>query len=674
MNRLRIVRGVTIAIVLWIFITLVLFYWVQKPFAPANAAAILRTILDGAAATLIWVSGWTLGGQLLRIMRLPGLSVADRFVLGTGLGLGLLGLLTFGLGLLGLLSRWLFWGMMLAVAVFLLMRDEIADSWQALRRTHRPRRGTALYIGATLLLSLLTALTPPTDWDGLFYHLTGPAWTLMSGRISPLPVRLPHLSFPGLMESLFLLAMVVQSDVTAKLIHWGFALLLGGLTYQLTERYVGVKWGWQSVVVLYAIPMVAVLAGWAYNDLALAFFQIAALYAVLNGRAQPGGSLRWFGLAGAFAGLAMGVKYTSFVCPLALMALALWDAVRKEAPWAAVLRRVAVFGCMAGVVASPWYVRNLAFTGNPVYPFAYRLFDGHGWSAWLADWYAQSGTGLGTDWGAILALPVTATLGLRDMNYYDGRTGPLFLIALPALLWTGVGERRKPPAVTALLWFALAHFVVWTVGVIESRSLFQSRLLLTGLVALCPVLVYIAHRLHCLDRPGFSLHRFIRLVLVIVLAFNLVVQGLEVISLHPLAYLVGEESRDDFLVRRLGGYYLAMQAVATLPDDARVQFLWEPRSYYSQRVLQPDPILETWKYLCETHHRDITAIAADWREQGVTHILLHQAGMELVARTHPAHLTEADLAAWEAFSARYLSSVWELPGSYVLYQWNQWKE
>ena len=78
--------------------------------------------------------------------------------------------------------------------------------------------------------------------------------------------------------------------------------------------------------------------------------------------------------------------------------------------------------------------------------------------------------------------------------------------------------------------------------------------------------------------------------------------------------------------------------------------------------------------MCEVHHRDITAIAADWREQGVTHILLHQAGMELVARTHPAYLTEADLAAWEAFSARYLSSVWELPGSYVLYQWNQWKE
>ena len=82
---------------------------------------------------------------------------------------------------------------------------------------------------------LLAALTPPTDWDGLFYHLTWPAWALDAGRIGPPPVAVPHFSFPGLMESLFLLAMAVLDDVAAKLVHWLFALLLGGLVYRLTN-------------------------------------------------------------------------------------------------------------------------------------------------------------------------------------------------------------------------------------------------------------------------------------------------------------------------------------------------------------------------------------------------------------------------------------------------------
>jgi len=664
LNRKR-ASWLTVGAVAWVFLALMLFYWVQKPLGLANAAALGRTALDLGAAALIGAAGLAIGSRLLRGIRPSGLSRGDRVVLGTGIGLGVLGLAVFGFGLLGILSRWLFLGLLVVLVAAL--RQEIADAIQIVRSLEGLSTGVILYVGFTVLLALLVALTPATDWDGLFYHLTRPAWALNIGRIGPPQANVPHLSFPGLMESLFLLAMTLYSDVTAKLLHWGFALLLGGLTYRITRRHVDARLGWGAVMALYATPMVAVLAGWAYNDLALAFFQVAALYAVLN--AHECQDVRWLGVAGGLAGLGMGLKYTGFICPVTLVALIVWDAVRQKRPFKEMFGQVVLFSAIVLAVASPWYLCNLAFSGNPVYPFAYGLWGGRGWSQWHADWYAQAGTGLGGNAGTLLALPVTLTLGLWDMNYFDGRTGPLFLAALPALLVVALFDRRKPRALTGLLSFALAQYVFWVLGVASSRSLFQSRLLLTALVALCPVLAYVYDVLQRLDRPGFSVQRFVRLALTLVLLFNALYQALDTIRLRPLPYLVGLESRDGFLTRRLGAHYLAMQALAELPGDARVQFLWEPRSYYSGRVVQPDAVLETWKYLCDLHDCDTDAIAAHLRERGVTHLLLHTAGMENVAQEAPDHLPPDDIAAWEVLRDRYLNTVWELPDAYVLYTW-----
>jgi hypothetical protein len=658
-----------IGIVVWLFFTLGVFYWVQKPLSLANAVALGRTVLELGVAGLIGVAGLALGGRVLCWLRVDGVSAGDRLILGTGLGLGGLGLTTFALGLGGVLSRWVL--LIVLAGLVISFRREVLEVL-SLRRAmwrQRPHWAVGALIGITLGLALLAALTPPTDWDGLFYHLTWPAWALDAGRIGPPPVAVPHFSFPGLMESLFLLAMAVLDDVAAKLVHWLFALLLGGLVYRLTKRHIGTELGWGAVVALYATPMVGVLAGWAYNDLALAFFQIAALYAVLTARSQS--ECRWLALAGMFAGLAMGLKYTSVICPVVLTLLIARDGMQQRCGWRQGLARVALFAGTALAVASPWYVRNWLFVGNPVYPFAYSVFGGAGWSRWLAEWYAQAGTGMGGDVGQILALPVTLTLGLRDMNYYDGRTGPLFLAALPAVLAVAAFDRRKPRAVASLLWFALGQYVFWVVGVVGSRSLFQSRLLLSGLVALCPVLAYVFGALRYLNRPGFSVQRFVGLAIVLVLAFGLLYQMLDVVRLRPVDYLTGKETREAFLTRRLGAHYAAMQAVGDLPGDAVVQFLWEPRSYYGGRVVQPDPILETWAYLCYRHERDVDGIAQALRDElGVTHILVFVAGMENVVQETPEHLPPEDVAAWDSFRVTYLEPLWEMPGVYVLYTWH----
>jgi len=301
-----------------------------------------------------------------------------------------------------------------------------------------------------------------------------------------------------------------------------------------------------------------------------------------------------------------------------------------------------------------------------------RLFgsgDGQYWDDFRAARYAAAGTGIGLRWSTLLALPWLATLGLHDVSYLGGRIGPLFLLFLPLILLYGLGLLRRrdpdrPAALDSLLFFALAQFGFWTLGVIWSRSLWQSRLLLPAFAAMSPLLALALDDLRHLDRPAFSLHRFTQMTIVIVLALNVVCQGLDVLRIDPLPYLVGIETGHEFLQRNLGAHYRAMEIInADLPPDARVRFLWEPRSYYCQRDCRPDSILDAFPHLIH-RHGSAEAIAQAWQREGVTHVLLFRGGLDFVLNESPGVVNTAVLAELEN---GYLQEVFDVAGAYQLY-------
>jgi hypothetical protein len=637
----------------------------------ADLRAIGSTLLDILVAGATMLVGAGLGLRLCRWLGLRLERVGERWVLGSGVGLGAISLMVLGVGLLGGLRPWvmaLLFGVMLLVSLPDLMA--LVRAFIGARMAVRPAWGLRLYLLLTVVLSLLVALSPPIDWDGLFYHLTMPQRYIAQGRIRPV-TDVPHQFFPGFMEMLYLAAMLVKGDVAAKLLHFGYMILLGGVIYLLADRHLGPRYGWLSVLVYAAIPMVPVLGSWAYNDLALVFYQMAALYALFNWFRDKVSS--WLILTGVFCGLAMGTKYTSFVCPLTVVLLMAWHLARQRSTWGTWLRALSLYGSTALAVAAPWYVRNLAFTGNPVYPFAYGLFGGRGWDAWRTAWYARGGSGVGWNLGALLKLPWTLTLGIRDMNFYDGRTGPFFLLFLPLVIAWGARlygrSRARPPAMGYLLMFAAIQYGFWTMGVVSSRSLFQSRLLLPALVALCAPLSYLFDELRVLDTRLLSLRRLVGISVVLVLAANLCYQFLDVLRIHPLPVLVGGESREAFLTRNLGAHYAAMKLVnERVKVDEQVLFMWEPRSYYCQRDVQPDPILERWAWLRYQHGDDLEAIARDLQKRGYTHLLLHQDGLEFMRQSRLDPLNETDFDAWDTFTQTYLRQEAGVGTAFLLYR------
>jgi 4-amino-4-deoxy-L-arabinose transferase-like glycosyltransferase len=662
------VLGIALLIA-WQFAVFAAFYLIQKPFGLDMARAAMRCALDIAVALAIVGMGSALGRRFLIWLGLSDIGTGDVVWLAPALGLGGLSLISLGMGLVGVWRRPFIYGLaLLAIGVL------AKDGWAVGRQLSgwRPRlllgRWGGWYLALTLVLTLMLALTPPISWDGLFYHLTGPALYIAQGRIAPLDINIPHLAFPSLLEMLYGLAMLLRGDGAAKLLHLIYGLLLAALVYRLSRRWQGQEEARWSLLLLVGMPMIAVLAAWAYNDLALALYQLAALYALLAW--QETGRMGWLRTGGILTGLALGLKYTAFSLPLIGLAYLLISRPPRFEHALGRWRAACAFTLLAGLVAAPWYLRNWAFTGNPVYPF---VFGGRNWDAFRSAWYAHSGTGIGWNLAQILALPVTMTLGLRDVNYYDGRMGPLVLALAPALVWLVAQALRRPGrsprrrALMLLAAFSAVNALIWVLGVIQSRALFQARLFLPGFVALMPLLSEAIVRLSALDRPRFSLSAFVRMLVGVTLALNLVSQAREVLRINPFGYLAGQEDRTAYLQRILGDHYRAMEVVGQeVPPDGRVLFLWEPRSYYCPRRAQPDAILDSWSFLVY-RYGDETQIAAHLRTEGYSHVLLYQWGLDFVVAYGESPLPPQDVERLEAFIDRYLVLV-EAEGHYQLYR------
>jgi len=126
-----------------------------------------------------------------------------------------------------------------------------------------------------------------------------------------------------------------------------------------------------------------------YVDLASAAFTVLAADYLLAWRARN--TTDDLARASVMLGCAMAVKMQGLFTVVVFMGAALW--------WALRLRRSAkpaiICAAAAFALAGPWYFKSWVITGNPVYPFAYGLFDGKHWSAEQAKHYAYHHAGFG---------------------------------------------------------------------------------------------------------------------------------------------------------------------------------------------------------------------------------------------------------------------------------------
>ncbi|HMB03006.1 MAG TPA: hypothetical protein VKP69_04600, partial [Isosphaeraceae bacterium] len=241
-------------------------------------------------------------------------------------------------------------------------------------------------LAATLFGTLLTALAPVTDGDALCYHLQVPKLFLSQGAVGFEP-DLHETVYPLLTEMLYAVALAARGPVACRLVQWLLGLVFAANVAALARPCLKDRAWWAGAV---ALPVPAVSNGMSapLNDVALAAFGTAALFAWTRSHDRP---TRAAALAGGFAGLALGVKYPALVLTGLLgLASALagplcrsreaHHACDDQRDWCApgTLRGAVAFGLAALLVGGCWYLRAFIHTGNPVFPFFRHAFGGSG--------------------------------------------------------------------------------------------------------------------------------------------------------------------------------------------------------------------------------------------------------------------------------------------------------
>ncbi len=646
-------------------------------------------IADLAVALWVLLLGMAVGLHFWRWFRLPLVEDCMRVALAAGLGLGALGLVTFALGIPGWLSSWTVWAGLGLLSVICARDGWWLLGWlgaQVRRIVQAIRSGSWLdrvlwgYILLTVLLMALAALLPPTAWDALMYHLAAPAVDQARGRVLPDPTNPPGYQ-PELVEMLYLDVLLLRGDGSVALLHVGFGLLsllaLAAAARLLSDRTRGAALALRAAALFLSIPSLVLVLGWPYIDGALVFYELAALCALLcwwNARHRKH---RWLLLIGILLGLGLDTKYTAIFAWGGLACLVLWRGWRREGARKAVGQVVSlVLG--AFLVGSPWLVRNLLLTGDPLFPYHLgHLFPaGPLWDDDLTQRVLEGpGWGVGQVW-RLLTLPLEVTVyGQQSSVEFDATLGPLLLLLLPLGLLAGgfpLGKRLRSPrtiinqpplvdkkdvqapetprcserqVVGILLAFAAFQTLCWDVELLSIHYAQQSRIFfpLFAALTLPAAAAWMRLRLDSLHLPG--LYRLASLAVVLTLALTSLGQLTSVLGNGNAPYLLGLQSRQAYLTDHLDPYYAAMNAVNALPRSSRVLFLWEPRMYYagSAHGIQPDSYLDIFNYY-ERHCPMPLQLAQCLHQAGFTHILFYAQGLQLVFDERPGDESPAQLA------------------------------
>lgn len=230
-----------------------------------------------------------------------------------------------------------------------------------------------------VLWIILLASVPPVSRDALTHHLAVPKLWVEGGGIHERPDIL-FSYYPQLLDVLYMLPIAVGHDITAKYLHFAFALLTALLIFLFVRRRLGPSWAALSGLLFLTLPLIVKLSVTVYVDLGLIFFTTAALFSIAVWL-EDTGRTRWLVLAAVCSGLALGTKYNALVSFLLLSLLLPFFYLfryRRDNPNARQLDAVkfgVVFVAISLLVFSPWLIRNYSLTGNPIYPLARGMFS-----------------------------------------------------------------------------------------------------------------------------------------------------------------------------------------------------------------------------------------------------------------------------------------------------------
>ncbi|MFW6280082.1 MAG: glycosyltransferase family 39 protein [Planctomycetota bacterium] len=614
------------------------------------------------------------GAALVHLIAPASVGYGSRLVFSLGLGLGIISTTVLAVGSLGLMSAGFFWALMTAfVLCGLLIHTQI---WTELPSrlgeflgANPAWRTTLVGMGALfVLLVILSSGAPVFDYDTLEYHLGAPGQYHEQGRISHLDENV-YAAFPMHTEMLYLAGIGMSGSrdtgMRAAILTQGFLGLMAALAIGLLARHLAGEEAGLLGALFYLSCPVFILSTLRVHIthgrvlyLALSLLAVREMISAAEDLPRGGDvpqshTIRMAVLAGLSAGLAVAVKYPAalMVCvPLGVFMLG-WGLLTGTT----LRQKIIPVLCMAGAVIvaiGPWLLKNYTYTGNPVYPLLYGIFDGRGWSSAQAAKFAQAheprlfnapGTALRRIWRFLT-------------GYADGSTpgfaAPLALVFVPFLLVRKRSLKRETSG-WPLAWlavFGLIYCVFW--------ATFTHRIERFLVPVLVPMLVLSAAGCAELVRDSRWIRRMARLSVLVLCLCMFFIQALHVEQAGGTDGTLGGSGRVE--VAEKDGMDLGLpfaRAVEWINDDdnvsadASVMLVGEARIYPFERRLEYSVVFNRHPLedVLDVADRDMGRAVEILRNAGPDYVLInwpelrrlsHTYRYSYAGRDHPGYLPQ----------------------------------
>lgn len=602
-----------------------------------RAALILLT--DGWIPGAVLLSAWGYGA--IPASRFTGVSLrsAARGVLAVALGLGWLSIAALVLGCAGVLggvSAWaLISGGFLFAGLYALRPTALPAPYETEAGQTRAS-GRAVHgmlgigyaaLGVAAAVSIAGATLPPGllwteeagGYDALEYHLQAPREYFEAGRIRFLPHNV-YASFPQVAEMLFLLQMHMAGDVLAgaipaQLLHAfaGVLVVIGAGVF--SQRGAAAH---LATLVAGSIQWIAYLGCLAYVENFMLLFAVAGIGVLLDGiRSGAAIQPRTICLAGLLAGFSGGCKYTALALVVAAPAfLLIWATPGRVAQRAAA---AVLFLCAAGAAFAPWAIRNVAFTGNPVYPFAYGWFGGRAWSDEQSEQWARGHRLSSADQQIgrmrVVLREIVSPAAEPMLLFSRSRFG---IVSLVLSLVGALCAFRRPETGFLVFW-VVAMVAIWA-GVTHMPGRF--------LVLLAAPLSWLAGMAAVEARRG--------LIPVAAAALGAWVCAGRLVD-DLATHLRQFERRTGVSAALMPGQVSALREAhwfAQLPADAHVWVIGDAAILYAPRRCHYTVVFNRDPWLAECRRVSAAECLESLRREGVTHIAISWAEVERLRNTY----------------------------------------
>lgn len=316
-----------------------------------------------------------IGKKLLSWFKFDAI-LSGSYLFSFGVGISLMIFLTFTLGHLGLLHKKLF---LIFFALIILLNykvtknviDYSAGKFYSLicQIKNYPLINSILIVilFSNLTFNFLYNYAPPTADDELIYQISLPKYYHDNHKIIARPDNFSSY-YPQYGQLLLTLAMVVGSPLSAKLMVYFIGLFLLLILYNFSKRYTSKETALLTTTIFYTMPIITSLTGITSADIINIFFLLLSVYAFFNWT-EAIQEQKWFYLSAFFSGISLGTRPHSYSTVGALILfIFIFLIFYKKLEIKTCFSKIILYCLIVFACFSPWLIRNLILTGNPVYP------------------------------------------------------------------------------------------------------------------------------------------------------------------------------------------------------------------------------------------------------------------------------------------------------------------